>query len=335
MDRPSADLSRRLAPNWFARARLKLRHLQLLAALDETRNLNRAALGLGITQPAASKLLAEVEQMVGASLFERRPRGLVPNLQGEALARRARSALVELEQAAVELNSLEAGSGGRVALGSVTAPAVDIVVRAVEAVLRAHPALEIAVEVDSSPALVARLLEGRLDFVLARIPLDVEAAGLEYREVAEEALCLLVLEGHPLLARETVAPRDLLAYGWVLPPPGSLMRQEVERLFRRHGLPGPERVLNTDSVLLGLAALVQGPSICVVTASVAQLLEPGGRYRRLPPLEGGQRLAVPPFGLIRSRVRPLSPAAGRLYDQVAAQLFGGGAASPEPPPPGG
>ncbi|HWL79762.1 MAG TPA: LysR family transcriptional regulator [Roseomonas sp.] len=334
MDRPSADLSRRLAPNWFARSRLKLRQLQLLVALDETRNLHRAALGLGITQPAASKLLAEVEQMVGTPLFERRPRGLVPNLQGEAMVRRARSALVELEQAAAELNSLEAGSGGRIALGSVTAPAVDIVVRVVETVQRAHPALEIAVEVDSSPALVTRLLEGRLDFVLARIPPGVDATTLEYREVAEEALCLLVLEGHPLLGREVVALGDLLAYGWVLPLPGSLMRQEVERLFQRHGLPAPERVLNTDSVLLGLAALGQGPSICVVTASVARLLEPGGRYRRLPPLEGAPRLAVPSFGLIRSRVRPFSPAAGRLYEHIAAELFGEGAAFPGFPPPG-
>ncbi|MDJ0391658.1 LysR family transcriptional regulator [Roseomonas sp. E05] len=334
MDRLPDSPSQRLAPNWFARSRLKLRHLQLLAALDETRNLHRAAQGLGITQPAASKLLAEVEQMVGASLFERRPRGLVPNVPGEAMLRRARSALVELEQAAAELNSLRDGSGGRVALGSVTAPAVDIVVRAVEAVQRAHPALEVAVEVDSSPVLVARLLEGRLDFILARLPPGVEAAMLEYREVAEEALCLLVLEGHPLLAGEAVAPGDLLAYGWVLPPPGSLMRQEVERLFQRHGLPPPERVLNTDSVLLGLAALAQGPSICVVTASVARLLEPGGRYRRLPPLEGAPQLAVPPFGLVRSRIRPLSPAAARLYEQVAAELLGEGAASPEPPPPG-
>jgi len=330
----TASPARRLAPDWFARFRLKLRHLQLLAAIDEARNLNRAAQALGITQPAASKLLAEIEQMVGAPLFERRPRGLVPNLQGEALARRARSALLELELAAAELNSLEDGSGGRVALGSVTAPAVDIVVRAVEAVQRAHPALAVAVEVDSSPALVTRLLEGRLDFVLARIPPGMDAATLDYREVAEEALCLLVLEGHPLLARTAIPLRDLLAYGWALPPPGSLMRQEVERLFQRHGLPLPARVLNTDSVLLGLAALAQGPSICVVTASVARLLEPGGRYRRLPPLVEAPRLAVPPFGLIRSRIRPLSPAAGRLYERVAAELLGGGAASPEPPLPG-
>ena len=300
MDSRLGNPARRLPPDWFARFRLKLRHLQLLAAVDETRNLNRAAQGLGITQPAASKLLAEIEQMVGASIFERRPRGLVPNLRGEALARRARSALVELEQAAAELNSLEEGSGGRVALGSVTAPAVDIVVRAVEAVQRAYPALEIAVEVDSSPALVARLMEGRLDFVLARIPPGEDATALEYREVTEEALCFLVLDGHPLLGGDAVALPDLLAYGWVLPPPGSLMRQEVERLFQRQGLPLPERVLNTDSVLLGLAALAQGPSICVVTASVAELLEPGGQYRRLPPLQGASSISASPTPAARN-----------------------------------
>jgi len=315
---------KRLAPNWFSRARLKLRHLQLLAALDETRNLNRAAQALGITQPAASKLLAEIERMVGLPVFERRPRGLAPNAQGEVLLRRARSVLVELEQAAEELNALRDGSGGQVALGTVTAPAVDTVVRAVEAVQRALPSLQVTVTVDTSPPLVARLLEGRLDIALARLPPDADASILDYREVAEEAVCFLVLEGHPLLGQASVPLRALLDYGWVLQTPGTLLRQEVDALFLRHNLPFPTRVLNTDSVLLGLAALTQGTSICAVTASVATLLEPGGRFRRLPPLEEAPHFAVQPFGLIRSRVRPLSPAAARLYDQIALELFGEG-----------
>src|SRR3954451_1495584 len=137
-----AAAPKRLPPAWFARARLKLRHLQLLVALDEARNLNRAAQSLGITQPAASKLLAEIERMLGGPVFDRRPRGVEPNAHGEVLVRRARAVLVELEQAGAELNSLRDGTGGRAAIGAVTAPAVDAVARAVEAVQRATPALQ-------------------------------------------------------------------------------------------------------------------------------------------------------------------------------------------------
>ncbi|MDQ1081936.1 LysR substrate-binding domain-containing protein [Pseudoroseomonas cervicalis] len=318
---------KRLPPNWFARARLKLRHLQLLQALDETRNLHRAAALLGLTQPAASKLLAEVETMLGGALFERHARGMRPNEWGEVMLRRARSALVELEQAAAELNGLREGSGGVVAFGTVTAAAADAVVRAVEAVQREHPALQVTVEVDTSPPLVARLREGRLDFIVARPPAE-PVAGLDYREIGEEELCFMAAQGHPLLARGPVGLAEMLDYGWVLQPPGSLLRQEVEEMFLRHRLPFPRRVLSTASMLLSLAALSQGQSIGVFSASVVGLFAERGKLQRLAPPREQPRLTVRPFGLIRSRDRPLSPSALRLYEAVARELDS--AAAPVP-----
>lgn len=311
---------KRLPPAWYARTRLKLRHLQLLVAMDEARNLNRAAQALGITQPAASKLLAEIERLLGGAVFDRRPRGVEPNPLGEVLVRRARAVLEELDQAGAELNSLRDGSGGRAAIGAVTAPAVGAVARAVEGVLRASPSMQVTVEVDTSGPLVARLLQGRLDFVLARIPPGAEAARLDYLEVAAEELCFLVAAGHPLLALDPVPLAATLDFGWVLEPPESLLRQEIDALFLRHGLDLPRRVLNTPSVLVGLAALMQGQSICVVTDSVARLLEASGEIRRLSPLLEQPRVTVRPYGLIRSRERPLSPAAERLYEAVMATL---------------
>lgn len=310
-----------LAPDWFARARLKLRHLQLLTALDELRSLNRAAQSLRLTQPAASRLLAEVEQMVGAPVFERRPRGVEPNEFGEVLLRRARMVLVELQQAAVELNGLRYGSGGMVAIGAVTEPAVGCVVQAVEVLQRESPGLQITVEVETSAQLIERLRKGRLDLALARIPHGVQADELDYREVGDEALCFLVGDAHPLLRRRSIALAELLPYPWLLEPPGSLLRQQVELLFARQGLPMPERVLNTASILLNLAMLGRGEAVTVVSAAAADMLERLGKFRRLPPLKEEKRLAVSAYGLIRLRDRPLSPAARRLAEVLEPLLF--------------
>lgn len=312
---------RPLAPDWFARARLKLRHLQLLTALDELRNLNRAAQSLGLTQPAASRLLAEVEQMVGAPVFERRPRGVEPNDFGEVLLRRARIVLTELEQAAAELNGLRSGAGGAVAIGAVTAPAVGCVLQAVELLQRETPGLQITVEVETSTQLIDRLRRGRLDLALARIPQGVAAAELDYREVGEEELCFLVREAHPLLGRSHLALQELQAFTWLLESPGSLLRQAVEMLFARQGLAMPERIINTGSILLNLAALGRGDAICVVSAPVAAMLGAQGRFGRLPPLQGEPRLSVSAYGLIRLRDRPLSPAAQRLQAVLEPMLF--------------
>ena len=113
-----------LPHDWFMRVRLKLRHLQLFIALEDLRNLHRAAERLGMSQPAASKLLGELEGQLGLALFERHPRGITPNWYGETVIRHARGILSSLHQAGDELNALQAGSAGSVSVGTVMAPAV-------------------------------------------------------------------------------------------------------------------------------------------------------------------------------------------------------------------
>ena len=83
----------------YIRTDLKPRHLHLLVALDNIRNLGRVAEYMHVTQPAVSKSLAELERGVGLRLFERTARGVHPTIYGECLIRHARSMLTDLAQA--------------------------------------------------------------------------------------------------------------------------------------------------------------------------------------------------------------------------------------------
>ena len=306
----------------LTRTPLKLRHLQLLVALDETRTLARAAQRLRTTQPAASRQLAEIEAIAGVAIFDRLPRGLSPNGYGEVMLRRARIALTELSLAAAELEEMRSGKSGTVALGAVTAPALDTLVPVLSALQHTHPQLRLAVQVDTSPALVRALGESRLDFALARIPPDLDASALHYREVAEEELVFLVRADHSLLGRPAPALADLAGLPWVLQPPGTLLRKRVDLAFRAAGLAPPTRVLDTTSVVLTLAAITRGDAVAVLSASVGALLGPHGPVRRLPPLADAPRIAVEPFGLIHQRDRPFSPAAQLVFSAIEAALFG-------------
>ena len=69
--------------HWFIRARLKTRQLLLLVALAEEGNIHRAAQVLSMTQPAASKLLKDLEDVLEVPLFERLPRGMRPTWYGD------------------------------------------------------------------------------------------------------------------------------------------------------------------------------------------------------------------------------------------------------------
>jgi DNA-binding transcriptional LysR family regulator len=307
-----------LSADWFLRARLKLRHLSLFVALDEHRNLHRAAASLRLSQPSASKMLGEVERALGVPLFERLPRGVEPTGYGEIVIRHARSVVAELDRAGEELGARIAGDGGTVAIGAVAAPAITVVAPAVVAVQSRFGRLGIAVEVDSSDRLIARLAEAKLDFVIARIPHGVDAAPFDYEEVCDEEIVVLVREGHRLLAGE---PTDLAALAeatWVLQPRGSLLRGRLEAAFRRAGVAPPNRVIETGSTMMGIATVAQTDAVTATARSVADLFGAGGSIRVLPL---GERLTLDAFGLVRLKRRPLSPGAQLLYAAVRERLL--------------
>ena len=121
------------------RSGLKMSHLQLILAIEDHGQISAAADALSISQPAASRMLGEIEAILKAPLCARVARGVELTQYGRALARRARTIFLELRETAREINELRTGSGGSVSLGSVTGPALNLAVPAVRQVSTAYP----------------------------------------------------------------------------------------------------------------------------------------------------------------------------------------------------
>ena len=115
----------------FVRSHLKTRQLVLLVELGRHGSILHAAQGANLTQPAASKLLADLEHALGVKLFERLPRGVAPTWYGEVMIRRAGAALAELDAGHQEVMELLSGLAGRVSVGSVLTPSVTLLPGAV------------------------------------------------------------------------------------------------------------------------------------------------------------------------------------------------------------
>ena len=143
--------------DWYMRANLKPRHLQMLVSLDDYRNIGKVAASLNVTQPAVSKALGELERGLGLGLFERGARGVNPTAYGECLIRHARTVLRNLAQARDELRDLMQGASGKVAVGALPAAAPALLPRAV-AGLKAH-----------SPGTTVFIREGTMDVLLAEL----------------------------------------------------------------------------------------------------------------------------------------------------------------------
>ncbi|HJV71771.1 LysR substrate-binding domain-containing protein [Ideonella sp.] len=295
----------------FIRSRLKTRHLVLLKELGQHQSILRAAEAANLTQPAASKLLSELEETLGVTLFERLPRGVSPTWYGEVMIRRASAALAEMSLAHQEVMELLSGMSGRVSIGTVLTPATSLLPQAVRMLKARHERVHVAIEVDASKPLVERLRAGQLDFVVGRI-LDHEAVGeLSFEPLADEPHRLIARAGHPLCGREGLAVVDLADEGWILPPAGSILRDRITAMFVSHGLDLPHKTVETTALPLTLALLVQSDMIVALPEAVVRAQLDAGTLAVLP-IDPGLRLDA--YGIVTRRQHTLSPGAQAMLD---------------------
>jgi DNA-binding transcriptional LysR family regulator len=320
------------ASPWYVRTRLKTRQLLLVVALAEEGNIHRAAAALNMTQPAASKLLRELEDTLDAVLFDRMPRGMRPTLYGDALIRHARAVLGSLDQAQEELNALKAGRLGHVAVGAITSPGVRVLPAAVAAVKRTHANLRVTVEIDASNVLLEHLAQDKLDVVLGRLSAEHDKLQLRYEPLAGEPVCAVVRPGHPMLngaatlkgtpPRPPITLADVARATWVVPPVGSVLRHRFELMFQRASLAPPSNVVETPALLFITRVLEQSDMIAVLTEDVARYYAAHGMVAILPvPMD----CQMDDFGIITRADKLLTPAASVMIDAlraVSAETYG-------------
>lgn len=302
-------------------SQLHLKHLRLIAAIAEHRQVSLAADALGMTQPAASRTLAEAEARVGVPLFERHPKGMLPTNAGEGLARRARNILDELTDAADEVERLRLGRGGIVRIGTVTGAAVGYVVPAIRALKEQSPEAEVHVDVANSEELIGGLLALRHDMILGRVPMRMAPAGLSMQRARGEQVQIVASAGHAAAARDAVSLADLVGAEWVMQGPGAPIRRAVEDAFLNLGAPLPRNVTNTASLLMALAQLRNPVVVTPVSQEVAHLLTAGRSDLVILPVQ--EPILVAPYSLITLRDRRLSPVAVRCHDLLSSLVAAG------------
>ena len=297
--------------------RLKPVHLRLLAELDHTGALGLAAIRIGISQPAAARLMAEMDELLGWSLHERQGRGLRLTHVGQALARRAARMEIELTDSARDLAEAPTGRAGVVRVGSVTGPALSLVLPVLIAIQRALPDFRAEVTVATSVNLCDLLRDGRLDFALAR--LSPGETQLEAQVIAGEPLSLVVRRGHPVLVRPEISIDDLLRHDWVMGDDETLLTQTVIARLSELGLPLPQRRISTSSFLFTLALLNQTDAIAPLATSVVDSFagNPSVPFVSLPVDFG---LSVAPFSLVTRTGAQMTPSAQRLIDGILAAV---------------
>lgn len=303
------------------RTRLKTRHMLLLVTLDETRNLHQAAEAANMTQPGVSKMLKDIEDILGVPLFERLPRGVRPTVYGETMIRHVRMALAHLAHGQQSIATLRAGLSGHVNIGVIVAPALTLIPRAIARAKEEAPNLCIGVEVSTSNDLVVKLKQEHLDFLIARILEREDEPSLLYEDMTEEVVCVVGRRAHPLVAHPKLTLKELAQAKWILSARGSILRNRFDMMFRRADLDMPANVVETTAMSVTMSLLQQTDFLHVMPVEVARYYVDTGELAILP-IDIPCRMER--FGIITSRDQVLSEGANLLLRHiraVAAEIY--------------
>jgi|GEM_PF-664109 len=228
--------------------RLKLRHLELLRNLFQLRVLRKAAEASCMTQPAATRLVQEMEDMFGVPLFHRESRGMRPTPFGEALVRHAAVVLDDVERMQEELMLLADGAEGRIRIGTLPSLAPRLLELAIGRTIDTHPKLRFSVRHGPSKDLICALEQDDLDMCFVRAVDDFEKRGVTLRRIYDESYGVVCRPGYAhRLAQTHAGWRAHPAAEWVLPPAGSPLRDLIDALFIHEGLLQPVVKLECDS----------------------------------------------------------------------------------------
>src|SRR6266567_1419451 len=193
------------------------RRVRAFVALTEQHHMPSVAESLGITQPAVSIAVRQLEASVGVPLFERTARGMMPTPAGAALALRLKRALAEIRHAVADISSLRGITQGIVTVGALPLGRTRLLPACIAGVIAKYPGLRIATMEGSFETLAAGLRAGDLDFILGALRPVEYASDLQGKPLAEDELGIVCRRAHPWAERKRIPPRDLGLARWVLP----------------------------------------------------------------------------------------------------------------------
>ncbi len=293
--------------------RLKIRHLRALVALAENGSLGRAADVLAITQPAVSKTLAELEDIVGKKLFDRTPKGVKPTGAGRILLRHAGISLRAIREGLDSLESEQDGDSPAVLLGALPNVVATVLPPALLRFAESIPRARVAVRTGSNAHLVAALRQGVLDLVLGRLAEPSEMQGLSFEHLYSEPLVLVVRPLHALARRRGIDPVELRQQRLVLPDPGTRVREAADRFFVASGMGLPVRTIETIDQTFGRTYVKQSDAVWFVPLGA---VEDDLRQGTLKCLPVDTQITEGPVGLTQRVDRVPSEVMLRLVDEI-------------------
>ena len=264
-----------------ALTRLKLRQLRVLVAVGTHGNIQNGARELGISQPAATKMIQDLELDFEVKLFSRTNRGVVPTVFGETLIRHGKLIFAQVSNAAQELDDLNEGNAGRVVIGTLLAASTSLIPAAIEILLENRPNVAVKISEGTNDVLMPGLLAGEIDMVVGRLPSHRHRDKIRQEKLFEDRILAIVGNRHPLAELEEVSFSQTKPFGWILPPLETTLRRQIDHFFVGQQQYVPPVTIESVSYLTNRALLQSRDLIGLMPAEVVAHDIANGHIRHL------------------------------------------------------
>lgn len=276
---------------------IKLRHIRAFLDIAAEGSLTAVARRHGISQPALSRSLAELEDLLGAALFRRERRRLVLTEAGALFRGHASLGLQAFEAGAAALRP--GAGGGAIRVGILPTAATRLFPTVALRFRETHPGTLLKIETGPHSYLLRLLRDGGIDLMIGRMPAAGEMAGLAFAHLHEEEIVLVARAGHPLALQPL--PVLLQAVPLILPPEGALIRRAVDDYLASLGLPALRPAFETVALAVGRGILAGSDAVWFISRGVvADEVERGD----LTVLPTGARFLSGSVGITRRQAGP-------------------------------
>lgn len=295
--------------------RVKLQQLRTVMVVAQSQSLSSAGRELGLSQPAISRIIHELETDLGIQLFIRTSRGTHPTSLGSMLAERAQTIFAQLEQANQEIHDVREGLAGHVKVGILPAGGAGILPKAVSRMHNRLPDVRVTLIEGTYEHLIPQLKRGELDFILGRLPGYLYREDLTVESFYREEIAFVVRPGHPVLRSLNASLADLQPWAWIMPLPGTTLRQMIESAFHDQSLDLPAVACESVSVVANRRLILETDYIGVFPAQVLVSDIQAGLLAKInvtPPISFG------PVGISRLENTAFSLAAEALARELRA-----------------
>jgi DNA-binding transcriptional LysR family regulator len=240
-----------------------LRAMELFATLMRTRSLTATARRIGISQPAASLALKELEAQTGLALFARHQRRLVPTAEAEALLPSVEKLLAQAGAVHRQIAALQAGEAqaGTLRVASILSLSGTLLPPVISGFQRTRPRMAIQIEVQPYAGVLELVRQEAVELGFVNQP---EEAGLEAAEpLLTTWLACLMAPGHPLAERRSLALKELRRHTTIFAAHGDL---PASLLRKRTGVGGPDAAagIEVNNVYTAIALAREGIGVALL-----------------------------------------------------------------------